>query len=234
MNRWRVKAALSWLPATLLLASCGIGAERAAPREPLSPLALDTHILAFGDSLTAGIGAAPGQDYPAQLAQLIDRIVIRAGISGETTQAAVKRLEPLLQAHRPDLLLLCSGANDFLRGLPAEQAERNLEQMVELAQRHRVPTVLIGVPKLDGAFLHRRGAERGAPPLAQSAPMYYRIAAKYQLWLEHSAVHAGLTKAELIDNASRHPNARGYQYFAESIAQLLVRAGALRREELRR
>lgn len=49
----------------------------------LTPLAPNSVILAFGDSLTFGKGAADGQDYPSQLALLTGRKVINAGISGK-------------------------------------------------------------------------------------------------------------------------------------------------------
>ena len=125
----------------LLAASCG------EPPAKLSRLSADAVVLAFGDSLTFGTGAAEEESYPAQLEKLIGRRVVRAGIPGEVTSQALERLPAALDEHAPRLLLLCVGGNDFLRRLGNQQAEANVRAMVRLARGRGVDVMLIGTPQ---------------------------------------------------------------------------------------
>jgi len=83
----------------------------------LQPLAAGATILAFGDSLTYGTGTSRDKAYPAVLERLIKHKVINAGIPGEVSKNGLARLPGLITAHRPDLIIICHGANDILRKL---------------------------------------------------------------------------------------------------------------------
>src|SRR5919109_50791 len=124
----------------VLLAAC-------AERPKLERLPADAVVLAFGDSLTFGSGAADDESYPAQLELLIGRRVVRAGVPGEITAQALERLPSALDEYSPRLLLLCIGGNDFLRRLGNSQAERNVRAMVQLAKSRGIDVVLIGTPE---------------------------------------------------------------------------------------
>lgn len=188
-----------------LLAACGRGVE-------LPRLAPDDVVLAFGDSLTAGVGAGPGQAYPAQLARLIGRTVVNAGVPGETTAAGLARLPGQLDAHRPRLLLLCLGGNDLLRRLPATETAANLRAMVRLARDRGVAVVLVGVPELR---------------LLGGAPDFYaEIAEEYGLAYEDDIFNEVLRDRRLKSDPI-HANAEGYRRVAERLAELLREAGAV-------
>lgn len=169
-------------------------------------------VLAFGDSLTYGTGAAPDESYPAALARLIGRSVVSSGVPGELSGDALARLPAALDEHRPALLLLCSGGNDLLRRVDESRIEANLRAMIELARSRGVAVVLIGVPR---------------PRLIGGPPEFYsRLAGEFRLPYEGEIV-----KSLLFDNATKsdliHPNADGYRRMAEAIARLLKEGGAV-------
>jgi lysophospholipase L1-like esterase len=200
-SAWR----LVFLALALALAGCG-------ERPKLERLASDAVVLAFGDSLTYGTGAAEHESYPAQLEKLIGRRVVRAGVPGEVTAQALARLPEMLDEHSPRLLLLCIGGNDFLRRLGNQQAEANVRAMVKLARSRGIDVVLIGTPE---------------PGISVSPPAFYAgIAREFRLPYEE-AVMAQV----LADNALRsdpiHPNARGYRLIAERVAERLRQGGAI-------
>ena len=181
-------------------------------RPKLERLSADATVLAFGDSLTFGTGAAEDESYPAQLEKLIGRRVMRAGVPGEVTAQALARLPGALDEHSPRLLLLCIGGNDFLRRLGNAQAERNVREMVKLARGRGVAVLLIGTPE---------------PGLTVSPPGFYAdIARDFKLPYDAATIGKVLKDASLKSDPI-HPNARGYRVIAERLAEQLKQSGAI-------
>lgn len=178
----------------------------------LQPLPPDAVVLAFGDSLTAGTGAAPETSYPAVLSRLIGRTVVNAGIPGEVTSAGLARLAEILDREKPALVLLCLGGNDFLRRMDDANAEKNLRAMVAMIRGRGIDVVLIGVPRLGFGL---------------EVPKWYQAVAK-----DAGIPYEGeILKRVLSDSSLKsdpiHPNAAGYQQVAESLSVLLKKSGAL-------
>ena len=163
--------ALRWAVVVLLI----VGLSAACTERPkLERLPSDAVVLAFGDSLTFGTGAAEDESYPAQLEKMIGRRVVRAGVPGEVTAQALERLPAALDEHAPRLLLLCIGGNDFLRRLGNQQAERNVREMVKLARSRGIAVLLIGTPE---------------PGFTVSPPAFYAgIAKEYRLPYEEGII----------------------------------------------
>jgi lysophospholipase L1-like esterase len=169
-------------------------------------------VLAFGDSLTYGTGVGEQESYPAQLAQLIGRRVISAGVPGEVTAHALQRLPVALDEYSPRLLLLCIGGNDFLRQLDKRQAAANVREMVRLARAQQIDVVLIGTPE---------------PGLTVTPPEFYaEIAEQFAVPYQGKVIGYALRHAELKSDPI-HPNAKGYRLIAERLAELLRERGAL-------
>lgn len=178
----------------------------------LQRLPQDAVVLAFGDSLTYGTGAAEAESYPAQLEQLIGRRVVRAGVPGEVTAQALARLPEVLDEHAPRLLLLCIGGNDFLRRRGNAQAEQNVRAMVKLARSRGIDVLLIGTPE---------------PGLTVSPPAFYdAIAGELGVPYEGQVIGEVLRDASLKSDPI-HPNARGYRLIAERVAAALRESGAI-------
>jgi acyl-CoA thioesterase I len=106
-------------------------------------------IVCFGDSLTAGYGAAPGHSYPDYLQQLLDSRgyhyrVLNMGISGNTTKDGVDRVRNVIAAH-PSVVVVEFGGNDGLRGLPITATRANLDTIISTLQRADIKIALAGI-----------------------------------------------------------------------------------------
>jgi acyl-CoA thioesterase-1 len=105
-------------------------------------------VLFLGTSLTAGYGIDPLQAYPALIQQKIDSAgldfrVINAGLSGETSAGALRRADWLFQ-QPVSILVLETGANDGLRGLPPDSLRANIQGIIDRAKQLRpVPRLVI-------------------------------------------------------------------------------------------
>lgn len=176
----------------------------------LKPLAREGVVLAFGDSLTLGIGADQG--YPERLSRLIGRKVVKSGVSGEKTSQGLKRLAQVLEQIHPSLLILCEGGNDFLGYTSEESVAKNLESMITLAQKKGIDVLLISVPQSQFKL---------EPPA-----LYEQIAVKFGIPLEKDVlVKIGADNSLLSDPI--HPNGEGYQMMAEALAKILKQYGAI-------
>lgn len=192
---------------TLFLFSCN------SSEPAYSKLSENGVILAFGDSLTYGTGAAPENSYPAQLSKLSGHTVINAGIPGEISQDGLGRLPRLLDKHNPELLILIHGANDILRKMPLEVAQSNLEAMVALAQQRNIKVLLLGVPKFNILVLN-------------SASFYKQVAEAYKVPVDLETLPSIISQSSLKSDMV-HPNSDGYAVMAENIFKWLKKEGAL-------
>ena len=109
----------------------------------------DPLILALGDSLTAGHGLPRDASFAARLEVLLrahypDAAVFNAGVSGDTSAAALRRLPAVLSGlhQRPALAIVELGANDLLRGVPPARTRADLGLIVEELQRCHIPVLL--------------------------------------------------------------------------------------------
>lgn len=137
-------------------------------------------LLVFGDSLVAGYSLPPDASYPAQLDRALKArgitnvTVLNAGVSGDTTAAALSRLDWAL-AEKPTHVLVELGANDMLRGMAPEQARTNLDAIITKLKQANLPVMLAGMlaaPNLGPDYGRRFNAIY--PDLAQKhgLPLY--------------------------------------------------------------
>jgi lysophospholipase L1-like esterase len=185
----------------------------ACDRAPTLPK-LNSHdvIVAFGDSLTHGTGASSDAAYPAVLATLTGRMVINAGVPGDTTASGLQRLPEVLAEYKPRLVLLCLGGNDMLRKQSEAATENNLRLLVQTIRASGAEVVLIGVPE---------------PKLFGGAPDFYaRLAEELQLPLEQD-IFNDVLKDNRLKADPIHANAAGYRVVAERLAEFLQETGAL-------
>lgn len=109
-------------------------------------------VLFVGTSLTAGLGLDPDSAYPAVLQQLADSnnlrvTMVNAGLSGETSAGALRRVEWLLQ-EPADVVVIETGANDGLRGLDPDSTKANLVGIIRAVRAHN-PDVRILLAQME-------------------------------------------------------------------------------------
>ena len=148
------------LTVALALALAAVACERApapetlggdAPAASRAPAARDAapQIVCLGDSLTAGLGLSPDEAYPALLQEKLRAAgypheVVNAGVSGDTSAGAVRRLDWSL-GEDVRVLIVALGGNDGLRGLPVSAMRGNLSAIIEEARSRDIAVLLAGM-----------------------------------------------------------------------------------------
>ncbi|RWM22381.1 arylesterase [Mesorhizobium sp.] len=176
-------------------------------------------IVGFGDSLTAGFGLGPGQGFTDRLQAALkakgqDVAVANAGVSGDTTSGGLARLDWSV----PDgtrLVILELGANDMLRGVSPDLAEKNLDAMLGKLRQRNIPVLLAGM---------RAAPNLGAEYQKAFDAIYPNLAAKYDVplypfFLDGVAGHPDL---QLEDGL--HPNPKGVDVIIERILPAVEKA----------
>jgi acyl-CoA thioesterase-1 len=161
------------LAAALLLAVLSCPARAAEKEAPL------LKIIAFGDSLVAGLGLAADAAFPSVLQEKLraegyNVAVVNAGVSGDTTSGGLARLDWTL-AGGTDGVILELGANDMLRGIDPEIAKAALDAMLAKLKARKIKVLIAGMqatPSLGPEFKSRFDAIY--PELAKKydAPLY--------------------------------------------------------------
>jgi acyl-CoA thioesterase-1 len=115
-----------------------------------SPAAADVTIAALGDSLTQGYGLPPDDGFVPQLQRWLDAqgageaTILNAGVSGDTTQGGLSRVDWTLTPE-VDALIVALGGNDLLRGIDPAVARANLAGIMQAAQAREIPVLLVGM-----------------------------------------------------------------------------------------
>ena len=178
-----------------------------AKREIVNRNSTGNNIICFGDSITFGYGVNPGEDYPSLLAKVVPCAVINAGIDGDTTGEAVRRMDSDVLQRDPRLVIIEFGGNDFLRKIPKETTMENIRKMVDSIQAKGAMVAIADISS--GMFL----AE-------------YR-AALQKIAQEKNAIFIPGILSGIITNPAMksdffHPNAKGYQLVAEKIHRYIT------------
>jgi acyl-CoA thioesterase I len=210
-----------------LLASCGKEVRRSAqtPKTPsgaqadTAPVDVRPVILFLGTSLTAGLGVDPDSAYPAVIQRRLDSLHLswraqNAGVSGETSAGALRRLSWLLQGASVGILVLETGANDGLRGLDVDSTRANVEAIIAQVRAHDPATriVLVGMeapPNMGPRFTNRFRA------------MFPAIASRDHLAFVPFLL-AGVAGIDSLNQSDGiHPTPRGHRIVAENVWRVL-------------
>jgi acyl-CoA thioesterase I len=206
---------------TILLAltvACNNEPQQIERPEPInSPAAQRPKIVAFGDSLTAGLGLSADETYPVQLQKLLDEAgykyeVVNAGVSGDTTSGGLRRVDWVLDEHAK-VVVLELGANDILRGQPIPMLQENLSKMIETMQSRGITVLLAGM----------EAPTNSGPEYRKEVHDAYRaLAEKYQTPFIPFILQDVLQSENYTQEDLSHPNAEGAKVLAKTVFNALV------------
>lgn len=169
-------------------------------------------VVFLGDSLTAGLGLAEAEAFPALIgAELREEgfavRVVNAGVSGDTTAGGLARLDWLL-AQGPAVVVVGLGANDGLRGLPLEATAENLRAIVRRSRDGGARVVLLGM---------RIPPSYGLDYAGRFERLYEEVADDLEVPLVPFLLDGVAARPALNLPDRVHPNARGHARIAETV-----------------
>jgi len=176
-------------------------------------------VVAFGDSLYAGYGLDPKESFPAKLEQALkDKgmavTISNAGVSGDTTAAALRRLAFTLDGfqRKPDLVMVNLGGNDMLRGIDPKETRANLTAICEELKRRGIPIMLTGMiaaPNMGADYADRFNA------------IYPDLAERYDASLYPFFLEGVVTNPKLMQADRVHPTAQGIDMIVRKVEPLV-------------
>ncbi|KPF45031.1 arylesterase [Rhizobium sp. AAP43] len=178
--------------------------------------AQNLQLVGFGDSLMAGYQLPQEDALPAQLQRKLaekghELSITNAGVSGDTTSGGLSRVDWSVP-DGTDGVILELGANDALRGVPPDQTERNLEQIIRQLKARGIPVFLVGMmapPNMGDDYGQKFNA------------IYPRLAEKHQLPLYPFIMEGVITERSLLLEDGMHPNTKGLDLISTRMLPLV-------------
>ncbi len=169
-------------------------------------------IMLYGDSLMAGYGLNQNENLSSALAAKFSLketavLIINASVSGNTTSNGLARLDWSL-GESPNIVILCLGANDMLRGIDPKYIKENLNTMISKINESGSKVVLAGMrsPKSMGGIYQQRFDQ-----------MYREIAEEHDLTFMPFLLEGIALEKKYLQNDYKHPNALGIQVMANNL-----------------
>ena len=165
------------------------------------------NIICFGDSITKGKGVELSQSYPAALAKMTSYPVINAGINGDISPEAAKRVQTDVLDWEPLLVIIEFGGNDYLGKIPLDETVKNVEEMIRLIQAKGAMVAIVDIS--NSLFMGEYRQE------------FKRLSKKYRTIFIPGIMEDIVTNEELKSDGI-HPNARGYKIIAYRVYRGII------------
>ena len=175
-------------------------------------------IALFGDSLMSGYGLEQNFHLSTILEKNLkesgfDVNVINASVSGDTTSGGLNRLKWLLEKRSVDIVVLCLGANDMLRGIEPSLIKQNLNRILEILQERNIKILLAGMLSQEAL---------GNEYKNKFDNIYPELAKKFQISFLPFLLDGVALKAELNLSDGKHPNQEGIKIISKSLEKKLT------------
>ena len=169
-------------------------------------------VVAFGDSLTAGLGVMPDESYPAQLQARLRADgyayrVVNAGASGDTTAGGLRRVDWALK-NKPDIVIVALGANDAMRGQDLASVRANLDGIVARFQKAGARVLMAGM---------EMPPNYGARYTADFRRLYVEVARKRGAAFMPFLLDGVAGNPQLNQPDGIHPTAEGYRIVVDHL-----------------
>ena len=142
-----------------------------------------------------------------------DVSVINASVSGDTTSGGLNRLNWLLEKRKIDIVVLCLGANDMLRGIKPSIIKKNLNKILEILQNKKVNILLAGMLSQESF---------GEEYKSKFDSIYPELAKKFQISFLPFLLDGVALNPELNLNDGKHPNPKGVIQISENLEKKLI------------
>jgi lysophospholipase L1-like esterase len=194
-----------------------------------------TRFMAFGDSMTEGVISleplvmlGPPDTYPFKLEQtLLQRypsqpmIVINRGLSGEDTREGARRVGAVLDADKPEVMLLLEGVNN-INALATTTQTSALRTMITEAQRRGVLVIIATVMPVSTTWRHYQPGNTPSKIQALNTQIF-ALAAQFGLGSPVDLFAIFQAEPGLIGSDGLHPTAQGQTRIAEAFRDEIVR-----------
>ena len=176
-------------------------------------------IMLYGDSLMAGYGLPQKDNLASELSREIksnDSTIsfINASISGNTSKNGLSRVDWSL-GDNPNIVILCLGANDMLRGLDPSLTKNNLDSIINKFINNNAIIILAGM----------QSPESMGPKFKKEFDAIYRdLSAQYNLIFMPFLLEGVALEKELLQADFKHPNAKGIRVMADNLNPYILQA----------
>jgi len=167
-------------------------------------------VMLFGDSLMAGYGLTQNHHLDKVLQKKFkgqNIVFINASVSGDTTKGGLDRLDWSL-GEMPDIIFLCLGANDMLRGINPGVTRDNLEMIIKKIKVKNIKIILAGMMAQESY---------GVIYTKKFNSIYPELSKKYKITLYPFLLEGVALKPKMNLPDGKHPNIMGVQEIANRI-----------------
>ena len=169
-------------------------------------------IMLYGDSLMAGYGLSQNENLSSALSSILNvgdsKVqIINASVSGNTSSNGLARLDWSLE-DKPNIVILCLGANDMLRGLDPKLTKQNLNHMIEKMVQNNSKVILAGM----------RSPESMGKNYQQKFDLIYQeLAEEHDVIFMPFLLEGVALEKDYLQSDFKHPNALGVNIMANNL-----------------